>query len=245
LAALCLCSCARRPPQWEPPTPEQWDQARASLARARDRAPRDPYLTEIRITLHEPLSGRTYDGHGSVAVSPAKAVRMIAIGPMGVVLLDVWATREKWRIAIPPASRVARGGRTTDPNIPIGFFRWWFLAPLEGQLLAASPAWDVVLLRTPDAMVELGMTGLQGEQPLQATRSSRGHEEHVTWFGADLLPRKGDRAAYVDDDTGVRADVAIIEGAKAMEPGAKICAFVDPDGPPCESGPPPGFEDAP
>jgi hypothetical protein len=238
LATLCVASCARpRPAEWRSPTSEEWERARATLARVRGAAPRDPYLTEIRMTLHEPRSGRNYDGHGSVAVSPGRAVRMIAIGPMGVVLLDVWASRDAWRVAVPPLGRVSRGGRASDENIPIGFFRWWFLSPLEGQLLAASPAWDVILLRTPDAMVELSLTGLDGDEPLRATRSSGGREEHVTWFGAGLVPREGDRAAYVDDATGLRVDVSIVEGAHPMDPTASICAFVDPDGPPCGDGP--------
>ncbi len=89
--------------------------------------------------MRDPHTGKVFQARGAVAVDPRHALRMILIGPGGVTALDAWITDERFRFVVPPISLERRGGGDAESarGLPIGFFRWWMLHPLDGRLLAA------------------------------------------------------------------------------------------------------------
>ena len=117
-------------------TQAQWDDALARLATLRAAFPRAPYSEPITVSFFEPITRRHFDGRGAVGVDPGRAMRMILVGPAGEPALDVWVTRDAWRLVVPAAHVARRGGRESPPGSPIGFFRSWFVDPLGGHLLA-------------------------------------------------------------------------------------------------------------
>ncbi len=226
---------------WSAPTQTEWSLARARLAELRSTEPRSPYVEIVRVTMREPRTGKTLEGRGAVAVSPGRAMRMILLGPGGTTALDVWATRDRYRFAVPPLDVLRRGGPEGDEGAPIGFFRWWFLDPLEGRLLTgrAWPAREasrqgdaseatVFVLRDGAATVTLRTEREGGETRLWATRREGSAVDVLSWSGRSLSPAAGDRASYEQPRTGLRVEVGV-ELLSADPPEAQ--AFLDPDGP--------------
>jgi hypothetical protein len=167
------------------------------------------------------------DARGAIAVSPARALRVILLGPGGATALDGWVTPAAWRLEVPALSRVLRGGREAK-GTPVGFFRWWFLAPMTGELLTADvrAGEDDYLLLADGASVRARVTTTGGRMTIGARRVSGAHRESVTWSGRSLAPSAGDRAVYVDETSGLRVEVQV----EAVEPDAPSPdAFVDPD----------------
>jgi hypothetical protein len=181
--------------------------------------------------MHQPRVGRTFDARGGIAVAPGRALRMILVGGAGATLLDAWVTRDRWRIAVPPAALVRRGGGDEPRDLPIGFLRWWFFRPLEGTLFAAAPAegvgraGDVFLLRDEDgATVEL-----RAGACLRASRRAGARTERVEDCSArEGEPRPGDRVRYEDEASGFTVDMQL-ESLASQPPDEE--AFRDPDAP--------------
>jgi hypothetical protein len=239
LAASCAvhgaCAPARGPTgadgagaRHRPPTPSEWDAARRALAVLRSTAPQRPYSANVRVALHEPRTARDYDARGGLAVAPGRAMRLVLVGPAGATALDAWVTPDHWRIAVPPLDRVQRGGRESGAAraMPVGFFRWWFLAPLTGDLVAGAPDARWFLLRDDGAFVELYEDPVEGLEHLVATRREAPATERVDWVGRSLAPSAGDRATYVQAQSGLRVEVVVESVADSAPPEQ---AFDDPD----------------
>jgi hypothetical protein len=226
LAATAGCA---RPRPAAPPDVSQieWSVSRDRLGAIRSAEPDRPYTERVRVTIHDPRSGRSFEGRGAVAVSPERAARMMLLGPGGTTALDVWVTPDRFRFVVPAIHFERRGG--TDPaearGLPIGMLRWWFLAPMSGRLLLArsTSSESAFLLRAPEgATIAVRTDGRR----FVAVRRERGHVEGIEWVGHGLEPSGGARGRYVDGTYGLRVDVLVEEVMKAEpEPGA----FLDPD----------------
>jgi hypothetical protein len=114
-------------------------------------------------------------------------------------------------------------------DLPIGFWRWWFLTPLQGTLFAAAmtDAGSLLLLRAGDAVVELTLGSCGTGQRLAATRRVKGRTERVDECRGHGVPSAGDSAHYVDEASGLEVDVDV-EAASGVSPPA--AALRDPDG---------------
>jgi hypothetical protein len=153
---------------------------------------------------------------------------MILTGVAGVTMLDAWVTTDRWRVAVPPLGLVRRGDADDPDDLPIGFLRWWFFTPLEGQLFAASfdegaPVW---LLRDGGAVVELRVGVCERGPRLQATRRRPGRGDSVDECRADTRPSVGDHVRYADAVSGLAVDI-VLESVSAEPPLSE--AFADPD----------------
>jgi hypothetical protein len=154
---------------------------------------------------------------------------MILVAGAGATLLDAWVTRDRWRIAVPPAGFVRRGGADEPSELPVGFLRWWFFRPLEGRLFAASAAAaatapeDVFLLRDDDgAAIEL-----RAGPCLRASRRLRARTERVDECPRTDPTHAADRVRYVDESTGLSVELELEASGRAPEEDA----FRDPDAP--------------
>ena len=233
IAALALavsgCAASAAPPRHDP-TPEEWANARQVLADLRKSARRDPYVMRVVVAITEPRSGKTVDGRGVVAVDPGRALRMILLGPGGVTALDAWVTPRAWRFAVPALEMVKRGGASNEEarGLPVGFFRWWFLAPLDGDLLTAHGARGAgeFLLRRGTAVAKVGYA-FQGDRlEIVARRRQASDVERIDWTCTTLETHAGDRGVYVQEASGLRVQIEV--EAIGEEPPSPE-SFVDPD----------------
>ncbi|HEV3193204.1 MAG TPA: hypothetical protein VGY54_22000, partial [Polyangiaceae bacterium] len=142
--------------------------------------------------------------------------------------LDAWVTLTRWRVAVPPLELVRVGGVQEPDDLPIGFWRWWFLTPFEGTLFAAAtmPDSSLLLLRAGDATVELAVGTCSAGRRLAAARRVRGRTERVDACRAGTLPGSGDSVHYVDEASGLEVDVVV---ESASERSAPPAALRDPD----------------
>ena len=130
-------------------------------------------------------------------------------------------------MAVPPIGKVMRGGLDEPPDLPVGFLRWWFCTPLEGELFAAartpegSTSWR---LHEGDAVIELR----DAHGALTASRRAHGRAQTVRQSRGPSLPAPGDTVHY-DDEGGVTVDLVVESLAGAPPPDE---AFVDPDAAP-------------
>jgi len=180
--------------------------------------------------MRQPRGGRVLEARGGIAIAPGKALRMILVAGAGATMLDAWVTRDRWRIAVPPAGIVRRGGSDEPRDVPVGFLRWWFFRPLEGMLFAARTAGpresgDLFVLRDTDgATVEL-----RAGRCLRASRRVRARTERVEECGrSPRVPGPGDRVRYEDESSGLTVDLEL-ESLSSEPPDDE--AFRDPDGP--------------
>jgi len=213
---------------WQGATPGTWPALRDRLAAERTAAPHEPWSAGVRVTMREPRSGRVFDGRGGIAVAPGRALRMILVGGAGTTLLDAWVTRARWRVAVPPLHLVRRGGADEPRDLPVGFLRWWFFTPLEGQLFAASdappgPTW---LLRDGAAVVELRVGTCDRGELRTASRRVGGRTERVEECRERAVPRPGDWVRYRDEASGLGVDL-VVESVRGSLPDEE--AFRDPD----------------
>lgn len=182
--------------------------------------------------MREPWTGRAIESRGALAVQPHLAARLVLLGPGGGTALDMWLTRDRWSFNVPAADFKRKGG--TDPaaahGLPIGFFRWWFLQPLEGRLLTASTAGGgrTFVLRAGEGTITLKESRERGKERVVARRREDGEQEGLEWLGRGLTPHAGDRAKYVQDATGLEVEV-LVEAVSPEEPDP--AAFLDPDDP--------------
>src|SRR5690606_141188 len=102
IAALLATAvaCGPRPPGPPEVSQAEWTLARARLADLRAAQPRRPYVERVRVAFVEPRTGRRYEGRGAVAVSPSRAARMMLVGPGGTTALDLWVTKERFRLSM-------------------------------------------------------------------------------------------------------------------------------------------------
>jgi hypothetical protein len=204
----------------------EWTRARERLERLRAEIPHRPYVERVQIGMRDPRSGKFYQARGAVAVSPDNAARMVLVGPGGTTALDLWVTRDRFRFAIPAIKLEKRGGSDLSqaPGLPIGFLRWWFLSPLDGQLvLARSGEREAAfVLRDGPATVTLQTDG----ERFSAVRRENGRRERLEWFGRSLAPREGARGHYVESQWGLSVQV-VVEEVLPDEPDP--AAFFDPD----------------
>jgi hypothetical protein len=211
---------------------EEWSRARERLAWIRSTESLRPYAVQLRIAMREPWTGRAIESRGALAVQPHLAARLVLLGPGGGTALDMWLTRDKWTFNVPAADFKRKGG--TDPaaahGLPIGFFRWWFLEPLEGRLLTTSTVGGsrTFVLRAGEGTITLKESRERGRERVVARRREEGEQEGIEWIGRGLTPHAGDRAKYVQDATGLEVEV-LVEAVSTEEPDP--AAFLDPDDP--------------
>lgn len=168
LSALTLLSAACASPGEPPPragkTPSlaSWRAARSRLAALRAQAEgRGPRTMRLALALREPLTGRTLEARGAVAIKPPDALRMILLGPGGTTALDLWVRGERFRFAIPAIDLLKRGDARTPASetrgLPVDFLRWWLLRPASGTLLwhETEGEGDRFVLRDGNAVVDL------------------------------------------------------------------------------------------
>lgn len=210
-------------------TASEWSLARARLAELRGTLLREPYVERVHVSLFEPFRRSRYEARGAVAVDPERAVRMILLGPGGTTAIDLWVTQERYRFVVPAIGVERKGARRSDDarGLPVAFFRWWFLSPLGGRLLAANAtatetSW---LLRDGTATILLRGDGKQ----FFALRREGEHEEGLAWHGDGLAPTDGSRARYVEGRHGLRVDVDV-EAVEPTPPPPE--AFTDPEASP-------------
>lgn len=203
-----------------------YSRARERLAEARARLPAKPYVERVRVSMIEPHTRMRYEARGAVAVDPDRAVRMLLLGPSGTTAIDLWVTRDRYRFSVPALSIEKRGSTTSREarDLPVGFFRWWFLSPLRGRLLAgdASEFESAWLLRDGSATI------LMRVEPDRffALRREGDVVAGIAWRGHSLAPEAGSTGHYREGRYGLQVDVeieAIEENAPPKE------AFDDPD----------------
>lgn len=204
----------------------EWTVSRERLARMRSELPRVPWVERIQIEVVDPRTGKTFRSRGAVAVSPGKAARLLLLGPGGATALDVWVTKDRFRMDVPALKLQRRGGSdlSAAQGLPIGLLRWWFLSPLDGKLVVArsSQTETLLLLRADSATVTIRTDG----ERLLGIRRDAGRLEALEWTGRALRPTKGARGRYVDAESRTRVDV-FVEDVLPDEPDP--AAFVDPD----------------
>jgi hypothetical protein len=232
---ILACDLACAPPSvppWVHPTPAEWREASAGLDQFRAALPAAPYTVLVSTTLRDPRSGRVIDGRGALAVAPGLGLRMILVGVAGATLLDAWVTPNAWRIAVPAASIVRRGGVTSPPTLPVAFLRWWFLGRFAGGLFASRlrPDERLWLVRDDDAVVELRLGRCErGTRLLARRRTADGSDrESVAECRAAAIPSAGDTVRYADETSGLEVTFAV-EGIASEPPDP--AAFRDPDEP--------------
>jgi hypothetical protein len=235
LAATSLAGCV---PRSEMPVdlPEigarEWTRLRERLAITREAAPEHPYTERIVVAMRDPHTGKVFQARGAVAVDPRHALRMILIGPGGVTALDAWVTDDHFRFVIPPIALERRGNGDAQSarGLPVGFFRWWLLHPLDGRLLAgwSREEGPLYLLRNGDDTVLLREAHRRsGRERVVAVRRDDGSVERLDWVGlSPTTPHAGDKARYVDGATGLEVEV-LVEGLGDQAPDPT--AFLDPD----------------
>jgi hypothetical protein len=224
----CLLSCTAAPRAWPSPDAVTYGKLRARLHALREARPQSPWAAGIHVVVREPSTGRTIEGRGGLAVAPGRAVRMILVGGAGSTLLDAWVSPDRYRVAIPALDRV-RTGRDEAVDLPVGFLRWWFLAPLTGTVFAASdPAGDDVwLVRSGASVVELRAVGCARGEGLLAVRRTPFRAEQVRECRAPSSGASvGDSAEYDDLMSGLHVEIAVESVASTPPDDA---AFQDPD----------------
>ncbi|MBX3227185.1 MAG: hypothetical protein KIT84_35385 [Labilithrix sp.] len=210
------------------PTQAEWNDARAHFVALQREVPVRPYVERVRVAVLDPRSGKVVQARGAVAVHPGQAARMVLLGPGGTTALDLWITPDRWRVSIPAAHIERRGGRDLGDalGLPVGFVRWWFLAPIAGELLyTQSTAADerTLWFKNDGGVIELRANA---ERLLAIRRAEDGRVDGVEWLSPSPAPRPRRQARYIDAAIGVRVDV-LIEDVSPDEPDP--AAFLDPD----------------
>jgi len=237
LAALFAAGCAKEPPPRAPIVSQaDWTRARQDLAKMRSEVPNEPYVELIRVALREPRTGKVIEGRGAVAVDPRRAVRLVLLGPGGRTALDVWVTHDAWRFAVPALDMIRRGESDKPTyDVPVGFFRWWFLEPLDGRLLSIVPPdrrdERVFVLRDGNATVTLQHLPRRHyvavrREVFSAAPSREMEVDRLEWVARRVQPGPGDRAVYTQRSTGLQLEIEV-EALSQESPDP--AAFIDPD----------------
>lgn len=240
-AMLGATSCAATAPiaarSAEAPTLVQWREARRKLAALAQAARGEGARTmRLALSLREPLTGRTLEARGAVAIAPPDALRMILLGPGGTTALDLWVRGEAFRFAVPAIDLSKRGDATTPRaemrGLPVDFLRWWLLRPASGRLLwhERDAAGDRFTLRDGAAVIEL-----------HAARSGVVSARRTTWSTEGARARRIDEeiveasrigcgvVKYRQASTGLTVTVKCEGEETGRAPNPR--AFADPDAP--------------
>jgi hypothetical protein len=235
LAASAFGCAASRPPlgaSLPETTHGDWTRVRQRLAIERAHAPEHPFVEEITVAMREPRTKRVFEARGALAIDPHKAMRMVLVGPGGTTALDVWVTDARWRFVVPAIAMKRSGGADPDEarGLPIGFFRWWMLHPLDGRLLSAwmTQGDSIYLLRDGAGTVLMRDHVGSAERHVLAMRREAGTSAELEWIGRALTPHEGDRARYVDLASGLEVEI-LVNGIGDDAPDPE--AFDDPDAP--------------
>ncbi len=156
-----------------------------------------PRTMRISLALREPITGRTLESRGALAVSPPESLRMILLGPGGTTSLDLWLHAEQFRFSVPAIDLLRRGDaktpRTDMRGLPVDFLRWWLLRPTSGTLLwhvfRDTGTWFV--LRDGHAIIDL-----------HVARSGHVTARRTTW---EPVADKPDEIRKIDEEN-VEAD---------------------------------------
>ena len=224
----------------------EWTRARQLLSLLRLSEPAHPYVAELTVALHERVSGRGFGARGALAVDPHRALRLVLLGPGGTTALDLWVTPTRFRLVVPSMDLVKRGGTSTagTAGLPVAFFRWWFLGPLDGRLLdahlaratgesselyvRASDGATVWMREGPPPAVRPGARGADRPGMLAIRRVPGDVDRSLEWSGSTLFPHPGDVARYREEHPSFGIDVTVridALGQAAPDPAA----FDDPD----------------
>jgi hypothetical protein len=216
------------------PTAREWTRTRELLSIARDGALERPYVEQVIVAMREPRTGKVFQARGAVAVDPRHALRMILLGPGGMTAMDAWVTGDRFRFVVPAISLERRGADDASAHgLPVGFFRWWMLHPLDGRLLGGWTHDESVLYLLRDGgetvLLREARVPHSGRKRVTAARREGDHVERLDWLGRSLTtPHAGDKARYVDGDSGLEVEV-LVEGLGDHPPDP--AAFADPDVP--------------
>ncbi len=221
LSLLIVCTaCASAYVAPPSPTQAEWDDGLARLEHLRASFPKKPYTQTIRVELFEPHTRQRFSGRGAVGVDPGRAMRMILIGPAGDAALDVWVTRDAWRMQVPAIHLLRRGGAESPPSLPIGFFRSWFIDPLGGHLLSLGLAGELVVRDGAGGTLHI----TQDDASATHVRRRYGTQTEVLSY----VTGEAGRASYRDEQTHLEVEVAL-EARQDTAPEPE--AFDDPDAP--------------
>lgn len=240
--ALAVSACGSVPGQpttaSPPPTVASWKAAKRTLAEIGVKTNR-PRTMRIALALREPLSGRTLESRGALAVAPPESLRMIMLGPGGTTSLDLWLHADEFRFVVPAIELLRRGNANTPRKemrgLPIDFLHWWLLRPTSGTLLwhALHDTGSQFVLRDGQAIVDLHLA-----------RSGHITAHRTTWEASPDKPhtrRKVDEeiveadgwgcgvVQYRQTSTNLRVTVTCESEDADRAPNPR--AFVDPDAP--------------
>lgn len=238
LTVSCGVGPAKTPDPTPPPTLESWRQAKQMLAEIDGRTSR-PRTMRIALALREPITGRTLESRGALAVSPPESLRMILLGPGGTTSLDLWLRADAFRFAVPAIDLLRRGDaqtpRADKRGLPVDFLRWWLLRPASGTLLwhvaRESGSWFV--LRDGQAIVDLHVAPsgrITARRTTWEARSDKPNERQKV----DEETVEADRwgcgvVRYRQASTNLRVTVTCESEDAERAPNPR--AFVDPDAP--------------
>lgn len=237
-SASCAASSAAAPHEGPRPTVASWRHARRTLSSLEQTASR-PRTMQISLSLREPITRRTLESRGALAVAPPESLRMILLGPGGTTSLDLWLHADQFRFAVPAIDLLRRGDSKTPKadmrGLPVDFLRWWLLRPTSGTLLWHVPdaEGDRFVLRDGPSIVDL-----------RVARSGRVTARRTTWEESSDKPgerRKIDDESIDADRFGCglvryeQASTNLLVTVKCESEETKRApnprAFVDPDAP--------------
>lgn len=238
LLASCSLAPSKTPISSPPPTLESWRHAKQLLAGMAERANR-PRTMRIALALREPITGRTLESRGALAVSPPESLRMILLGPGGTTSLDLWLHADEFRFAVPAIDLLKRGNAQTPRanmrGLPVDFLRWWLLRPTSGTLLwhVARDAGTQFVLRDGHAIVDLHVAH-SGKIKARRTTWEPSAEHPDEQQKIDEETVEADRLGcgvvqYRQASTNLRVTVTCESEDVDRPPNPK--AFVDPDAP--------------
>jgi hypothetical protein len=205
LLLLALAGCAAPVAPAVNPTQAQWDDGLRRLEALRSTFPKTAYTQPVTVEFFEPYTRRRFEGRGAVGVDPGKAMRMILVGPAGEPALDVWVTRDAWRMSVPAIHLVRRGRRDAPDAMPIGFFRSWFIAPLGGNLLALGNHDDLVVRDHEGGTLDVSNVSF-APRPSAHVRRRKGRATERFDFA---LGKEGGTASYVSESTKLSVEVKL------------------------------------
>lgn len=223
LALACACGgLAAAPRPVIVPDGATWRHGRHRLEELS--GPRAAKTFRVALAMTEPVTGRTLEARGAVAVAPPDGLRMILVGPGGATALDLWVAKDRYRFAVPPIDLLRRGTLgsrdAASRGLPVAFLRWWLLRPLGGTMLWYQGEDDAerFVLRDGPALVDV-LVARDG-----SVHARRAAGSDVETIDADRLGCG--RAAYRHERSGLSISVrceAIEKAAPRRE------AFEDPD----------------
>lgn len=205
LLVLAVAGCASAGEPAVNPTQAQWDEGLRRLEALRATFPKTAYTQPVTVDFREPYTRRRFEGRGAVGVDPGRAMRMILVGPAGEPALDVWVTRDAWRMSVPAIHLVRRGGRDAPDGMPIGFFRSWFIDPLGGNLLAIGRDDDLVVRDHEGGTLDVSDVSF-APRPAAHVRRRKGR---ATERFAFALGKDGGTASYVSESTKLAVEVKL------------------------------------